>query len=62
MGDQITLGASDFVKVNITNSKTESVVFEKKFPKDISVADLKVSGLSGDGGWSEEQVPQLGLN
>ncbi|CAD7091198.1 unnamed protein product [Hermetia illucens] len=41
MGDQITLGASDFVKVNITNSKTESVVFEKKFPKDISVADLK---------------------
>lgn len=32
---------SDFIKVNITNSKNDNVAFEKRFPKDIAVSDLK---------------------
>lgn len=41
MSGDLKLSTSDFVKVNVTNSKTDNVVFEKKFPKDISVLDLK---------------------
>lgn len=33
---------SDFIKVNISNSKTEAISFEKKFAKDTTIADLKV--------------------
>lgn len=33
----------DFVQVNVSNSMNEYVSFEKKFTKDLSVADLKVS-------------------
>lgn len=32
----------DFVHLNISNSQNDVVCFEKKFPKDITIADLKV--------------------
>lgn len=33
--------SSDFVKVNVSNSKTDSIAFEKKFPKSLTISDLK---------------------
>lgn len=33
----------DFVKINVTNSQNENISFEKKFPKDIQIAELKVN-------------------
>lgn len=33
----------DFIQVNVSNSMNECVSFEKKFVKDITIADLKVS-------------------
>lgn len=41
MGDGIKIITSDFIKINISNSKNNSVSFEKKFPKNITIADLK---------------------
>lgn len=32
----------DFLHLSISNSQNEVVCFEKKFPKDITIADLKV--------------------
>lgn len=34
---------SDFVTVNVSNSQNDVVSFEKKFPKDIKIDELKVS-------------------
>lgn len=36
----------DFVQVNVSNSMNDYVSFEKKFPKDVKIADLKVSANS----------------
>lgn len=33
---------SDFITVNVTNSKSDHVGFERKFDKSLKVADLKV--------------------
>lgn len=33
----------DFVQVNVSNSQNDVVSFEKKFPKDIKIAELKVN-------------------
>ncbi|XP_055684124.1 tubulin-folding cofactor B [Lutzomyia longipalpis] len=41
MGDGIQVITGDFVKVNVTNSKTDAVVFERKFPKNITILDFK---------------------
>lgn len=32
----------DFVTINVSNSQNDVVSFEKKFPKDIKIAELKV--------------------
>lgn len=32
---------SDFIKVNVSNSKTDGIAFEKKFPKSLTIAELK---------------------
>lgn len=32
----------DFVQINISNSQNDAVSFEKKFPRDIKIAELKV--------------------
>lgn len=32
----------DFVKINVSNSQNDVVSFEKKFPRDIKIAELKV--------------------
>ncbi|XP_061388219.1 tubulin-folding cofactor B-like [Musca vetustissima] len=37
----ISLGGSDFIQINVTNSKTDHVAFDIKFPKSLTVADLK---------------------
>lgn len=36
----------DFVQINISNSMNECVSFEKKFTKDLTIADLKVKHKS----------------
>uniref|UniRef100_A0A6B2EJ69 Putative tubulin-specific chaperone b tubulin folding cofactor b n=1 Tax=Phlebotomus kandelakii TaxID=1109342 RepID=A0A6B2EJ69_9DIPT len=41
MGESVKIITSDFVKVNVTNSKTDAVVFERKFPKNLTILDLK---------------------
>lgn len=33
----------DFVQVNVSNSQNDVVSFEKKFPRDIKIAELKVN-------------------
>lgn len=33
----------DFVQVNVSNSQNDVVSFEKKFPRDITIAELKVN-------------------
>lgn len=33
----------DFVQINVSNSQNDVVSFEKKFPKDITIAELKVN-------------------
>lgn len=43
---------SDFVKVNVTNSKNDSVAFEKKFPKKLTILELKVSLVADVGEYS----------
>lgn len=35
----------DFVQVNVSNSQNDVVSFEKKFPRDIAIAELKVSSV-----------------
>lgn len=35
----------DFVHVNVSNSQNDAVSFEKKFPKDIKISDLKVNKM-----------------
>ncbi|XP_075152540.1 tubulin-folding cofactor B-like [Haematobia irritans] len=37
----ISLGSSDFIKINVTNSKTDHVAFDIKFAKSITVGELK---------------------
>lgn len=37
----LSLGGSDFIKINVTNSKTEHVAFDIKFAKSITVGELK---------------------
>lgn len=32
----------DFVQINVSNSQNDTVSFEKKFPKNIKIGDLKV--------------------
>lgn len=32
----------DFVQVNVSNNQNDVVSFEKRFPRDIKIADLKV--------------------
>lgn len=32
----------DFVQVNVSNSQNDVICFEKKFPRDITIVDLKV--------------------
>ncbi|XP_059618953.1 tubulin-folding cofactor B [Phlebotomus argentipes] len=41
MGESVKIVTADFVKVNVTNSKTDAVVFERKFPKDITILEFK---------------------
>lgn len=38
---------SDNVKVNVSNSKTDHVAFEKKFSKSLTIAELKVISKEG---------------
>lgn len=33
----------DFVQINVSNSQNDAISFEKKFPKDIKISDLKVN-------------------
>lgn len=33
---------SDFIQINVSNSQNDVVSFEKKFPKDIKIIELKV--------------------
>lgn len=33
----------DFVQVNVSNSQNDAISFEKKFPKDLKIGDLKVN-------------------
>ncbi|XP_065357850.1 tubulin-folding cofactor B [Calliphora vicina] len=37
----ISTSTSDFIKINITNSKTENIAFDIKFPKSMTVGELK---------------------
>lgn len=37
----ISTSSSDYIEINITNSKTDHVAFEIKFPKSMTVAELK---------------------
>uniref|UniRef100_T1GT24 CAP-Gly domain-containing protein n=1 Tax=Megaselia scalaris TaxID=36166 RepID=T1GT24_MEGSC len=39
--ENIQIITGDFVKVNVTNSKNDSVAFEKKFPKKFTILELK---------------------
>ncbi|GAB0095883.1 tubulin-folding cofactor B [Sergentomyia squamirostris] len=41
MTETVKIVTSDFIKVNITNSKTDAVVFERKFPKNLTILDFK---------------------
>lgn len=34
---------SDFVQLTVSNSQNDTVCFEKKFPKDMSISELKVN-------------------
>lgn len=34
---------SDFVRVNVTNSKNDNIAFDIKFPKSINIDELKVN-------------------
>lgn len=36
----------DFVQVNVSNSQNDVVSFEKKFPRDLKIAEFKVSFLN----------------
>lgn len=33
----------DFVQLTVSNSQNDNICMEKKFPKDISISNLKVS-------------------
>lgn len=37
----ISTNTSDFIKINITNSKTDNIAFDIKFPKSMTVGELK---------------------
>jgi Ubiquitin-like domain len=37
------LSSTSFVKVHVSNSQNDAVSFEKKFDKNLTIADLKVS-------------------
>ncbi|KAM7352522.1 tubulin-binding cofactor B [Cochliomyia hominivorax] len=37
----ISISNSDFIKINITNSKTDNIAFDIKFPKSMTVGELK---------------------
>lgn len=37
----ITIRTSEFVTINISNSKTDAISFEKKFPKSLTIEDFK---------------------
>jgi Ubiquitin-like domain len=37
------LSPTSFVKVNVSNSQNDAVSFEKKFDKNLTIAELKVS-------------------
>lgn len=37
----ISTSTSDFIKINITNSKTDNIAFDIKFPKSMTVGELK---------------------
>lgn len=41
--ENVHIITSDFIKVNVTNSKNDSVAFEKKFPKKFTILELKVT-------------------
>lgn len=42
MSESVKIVTADFVKVNVTNSKTDAVVFERKFPKNLTILEFKV--------------------
>ena len=44
-----TVVMGDFVQINVSNSLNDVISFEKKFPKDIKIADLKVNILNNFG-------------
>lgn len=44
MAQIIESGKSDFIKANVSNSHNDAVAFEVKLAKDLTVAELKVSG------------------
>lgn len=37
----ISSNTSDFIKINVTNSKTDNIAFDIKFPKSMTVGELK---------------------
>ncbi|XP_055710699.1 tubulin-folding cofactor B [Phlebotomus papatasi] len=41
MCESVKIVTADFVKVNVTNSKTDAVVFERKFPKNLTILEFK---------------------
>lgn len=42
MNSEIKIITSPIVKVNVTNSNNNSVAFEQKFSKDLTILQLKV--------------------
>jgi len=43
MADSINLVTNDFIKIHISNSKNNSIAFEKRFPKNLTIQEFKVS-------------------
>lgn len=43
MSDEIRIITSPIVKINVTNSNNNSVAFEQKFSKDLTILQLKVT-------------------
>jgi hypothetical protein len=44
------ISKSSFLKVNVSNSQNDAISFEKKFDKNLTIADLKVSHNRRDTG------------
>lgn len=37
------INMGDFIQVNVSNSQNDVISFEKKFPKDLKISELKVN-------------------